>query len=80
MPNTREGVDRGARWIPLPPRLVLLLLVAEIALRLVLERDTPMRVFRGVLSFVGGHTPFPDSGSANNSWGPAEVWKFFEKF
>lgn len=31
-------------------------------------------------SFVGGHTPFPDSGSASNSWGPAEVWKFFDQF
>jgi poly(3-hydroxybutyrate) depolymerase len=31
-------------------------------------------------SFVGGHTPYPDSGTANGSWGPAEVWKFFSKF
>jgi poly(3-hydroxybutyrate) depolymerase len=31
-------------------------------------------------SFVGGHTPFPDGGSASNTWGPAEVWKFFSKF
>jgi poly(3-hydroxybutyrate) depolymerase len=27
-------------------------------------------------SFNGGHTPFPDSGSSSNTWGPDEVWKF----
>jgi poly(3-hydroxybutyrate) depolymerase len=31
-------------------------------------------------SFVGGHTPFPDSGNQSSSWGPAEVWKFFSQF
>ena len=31
-------------------------------------------------SFNGGHTPFPDGGSASNTWGPAEVWKFFGQF
>jgi poly(3-hydroxybutyrate) depolymerase len=31
-------------------------------------------------SFNGGHTPFPDSGSSSNTWGPAEVWKFFGQF
>ena len=31
-------------------------------------------------SFVGGHTPFPDGGQPSNSWGPAEVWKFFSQF
>ena len=31
-------------------------------------------------SFVGGHTPFPDSGSDTNTWVPAEVWKFFSQF
>jgi poly(3-hydroxybutyrate) depolymerase len=31
-------------------------------------------------SFVGGHTPFPDSGNQSSSWGPAEVWKFLSKF
>jgi poly(3-hydroxybutyrate) depolymerase len=31
-------------------------------------------------SFVGDHTPFPDGGQPSNSWGPAEVWKFFSQF
>jgi len=31
-------------------------------------------------SFVGDHTPFPDSGSSSNTWGPAEVWKFLGQF
>jgi poly(3-hydroxybutyrate) depolymerase len=31
-------------------------------------------------SFVGPHTPFPDSGSSSNTWGPTEVWKFLSQF
>jgi poly(3-hydroxybutyrate) depolymerase len=31
-------------------------------------------------SFVGDHTAYPDSGSPNNSWGPAEAWKFLSQF
>jgi poly(3-hydroxybutyrate) depolymerase len=31
-------------------------------------------------SFVGPHTPFPDSGNESSSWGPAEVWKFLSQF
>jgi poly(3-hydroxybutyrate) depolymerase len=27
-------------------------------------------------SFNGQHTPYPDSGSPSNSWGPQEVWNF----
>lgn len=31
-------------------------------------------------SFVGGHTPYPDSGQAQGSWGPGEAWKFLSQF
>lgn len=31
-------------------------------------------------SFAGGHTPYPDNGQAQGSWGPAEVWKFISQF
>jgi poly(3-hydroxybutyrate) depolymerase len=31
-------------------------------------------------SFNGDHTPYPDSGSSSNSWGPQEVWTFFSQF
>lgn len=38
--------------------------------------DYPVRF----CSFVGGHTPFPDTGQASGSWGPEEAWKFLSKF
>src|SRR5215471_3218064 len=31
-------------------------------------------------SFVGGHTPFPDTGQNPGSWGPGEAWKFLNQF
>jgi poly(3-hydroxybutyrate) depolymerase len=31
-------------------------------------------------SFVGGHTPFPDTGASPGSWGPGEAWKFISQF
>jgi poly(3-hydroxybutyrate) depolymerase len=31
-------------------------------------------------SFVGGHTPFPDTGANPGSWGPGEAWKFLNQF
>jgi poly(3-hydroxybutyrate) depolymerase len=31
-------------------------------------------------SFVGDHTPFPDNGQAQGSWGPEEAWKFLSQF
>lgn len=31
-------------------------------------------------SFVGGHTPFPDNGQAQGSWGPGEAWEFLSQF
>jgi poly(3-hydroxybutyrate) depolymerase len=31
-------------------------------------------------SFVGDHTPFPDSGLQSSSWGPAEAWGFLSQF
>ena len=31
-------------------------------------------------SFNGDHTPFPDTGQSQGSWGPPEVWKFFSQF
>ncbi|HEY3495346.1 MAG TPA: hypothetical protein VGK73_11695 [Polyangiaceae bacterium] len=31
-------------------------------------------------SFVGPHTPFPDNGQAQGSWGPAEAWDFLSQF
>jgi len=31
-------------------------------------------------SFVGPHTPYPDSGQAQGSWGPGEAWKFLNQF
>lgn len=31
-------------------------------------------------SFNGDHTPFPDNGQAQGSWGPAEAWKFISQF
>lgn len=31
-------------------------------------------------SFVGGHTPYPDNGTAQGSWGPQEAWKFLSQF
>jgi poly(3-hydroxybutyrate) depolymerase len=31
-------------------------------------------------SFVGGHTPFPDTGQNPGSWGPGEAWRFLNQF
>jgi len=31
-------------------------------------------------SFVGQHTPFPDTGQSQGSWGPGEAWKFLNQF
>jgi len=31
-------------------------------------------------SFVGPHTPFPDTGSSANTWQPPVVWAFFNQF
>jgi poly(3-hydroxybutyrate) depolymerase len=31
-------------------------------------------------SFVGPHTPFPDTGQNPGSWGPGEAWKFLSQF
>jgi poly(3-hydroxybutyrate) depolymerase len=31
-------------------------------------------------SFVGPHTPWPDSGQQSGSWGPGEAWKFLSQF
>ncbi|HMA93016.1 MAG TPA: hypothetical protein VKP30_10035 [Polyangiaceae bacterium] len=31
-------------------------------------------------SFNGDHTPFPDNGQAQGSWGPQEAWKFLSQF
>jgi len=31
-------------------------------------------------SFVGPHTPFPDTGQSQGSWGPGEAWKFISQF
>jgi poly(3-hydroxybutyrate) depolymerase len=31
-------------------------------------------------SFVGPHTPFPDTGQSQGSWGPTEAWKFLNQF
>jgi poly(3-hydroxybutyrate) depolymerase len=31
-------------------------------------------------SFVGDHTPYPDTGSAPASWGPAAAWDFLSQF
>ncbi len=31
-------------------------------------------------SHVGNHTPFPDNGQAENSWGPEEAWNFLSQF
>jgi poly(3-hydroxybutyrate) depolymerase len=31
-------------------------------------------------SFDGDHTPFPDNGQAQGSWGPEEAWKFLSQF
>lgn len=31
-------------------------------------------------SFNGDHTPFPDSGQSQGSWGPPEAWKFLTQF
>jgi poly(3-hydroxybutyrate) depolymerase len=31
-------------------------------------------------SFVGQHTPYPDNGQAQGSWGPGEAWKFLSQF
>ena len=31
-------------------------------------------------SFVGQHTPFPDNGQSQGSWGPQEAWKFLSQF
>jgi poly(3-hydroxybutyrate) depolymerase len=31
-------------------------------------------------SFVGPHTPYPDSGQSQGSWGPGEAWKFLNQF
>ncbi len=30
-------------------------------------------------SFVGPHTPYPDSGQSQGSWGPGEAWKFLNQ-
>lgn len=30
-------------------------------------------------SYVGGHTPFPDNGQAQGSWGPPQAWKFLSE-
>lgn len=31
-------------------------------------------------SFNGDHTPFPDNGQAQGSWGPQEAWTFLSQF
>ena len=31
-------------------------------------------------SFNGDHTPYPDNGQSNGSWGPPEAWKFLNQF
>ena len=31
-------------------------------------------------SFVGPHTPYPDNGQSQGSWGPGEAWKFLNQF
>jgi poly(3-hydroxybutyrate) depolymerase len=31
-------------------------------------------------SFVGPHTPYPDTGQSQGSWGPGEAWKFLNQF
>lgn len=31
-------------------------------------------------SHVGDHTPFPDGGDSNNTWGPEEAWNFLSQF
>jgi len=31
-------------------------------------------------SFNGDHTPYPDNGQQQGSWGPAEAWAFFNQF
>jgi poly(3-hydroxybutyrate) depolymerase len=31
-------------------------------------------------SFVGQHTPYPDTGQSQGSWGPGEAWKFLSQF
>lgn len=31
-------------------------------------------------SFNGDHTPWPDNGQPQGSWGPAEAWKFLSQF
>lgn len=31
-------------------------------------------------SFNGDHTPFPDNGQSQGSWGPPEAWKFLTQF
>ena len=31
-------------------------------------------------SFVGPHTPFPDNGQSQGSWGPQEAWRFLSQF
>jgi hypothetical protein len=31
-------------------------------------------------SFNGDHTPFPDNGQSQGSWGPQEAWKFLNQF
>jgi poly(3-hydroxybutyrate) depolymerase len=31
-------------------------------------------------SFNGDHTPYPDNGQSQGSWGPQEAWKFLNQF
>ncbi|HXT99373.1 MAG TPA: hypothetical protein VN903_00175 [Polyangia bacterium] len=31
-------------------------------------------------SFNGDHTPYPDTGQSQGSWGPPEAWKFLSQF
>jgi hypothetical protein len=31
-------------------------------------------------SFNGDHTPYPDTGQSQGSWGPPEAWKFLNQF
>lgn len=31
-------------------------------------------------SFNGDHTPYPDNGQSQGSWGPQEAWKFLSQF
>jgi len=31
-------------------------------------------------SFVGPHTPYPDTGQSQGSWGPGQAWKFLNQF